>query len=216
MQFNNPPRKIKIMTTLHFKKSISRSTLRRGFVLAALALACFALPIEARADCGITGDIPFTVTLLNPIKTRYTMSKCFFVKGPWARVSIPGVTLGDLPVGQPCTFYAANDNVTLALRPLGAYRLSYLSSLGCYPRSCKISLSFAKQARQSSQYHSRRDSQWQRGRKGFYWRGESGSLRCDSIRGSEHARTVPGARPMRGVGKGLAWRFSRSFRQTRQ
>ena len=43
MQFNNPPRKIKNMTTPHLKKSIGRSPLRLGFFLAALAVACFAL-----------------------------------------------------------------------------------------------------------------------------------------------------------------------------
>jgi hypothetical protein len=43
MQFNNPPRKIKNMTTPHLKKSIDRSPLRLGFFLAALAVACLAL-----------------------------------------------------------------------------------------------------------------------------------------------------------------------------
>ena len=37
IQFNNPPRKIQNMTTLHVKKSINRSPLRLGFLLAALA-----------------------------------------------------------------------------------------------------------------------------------------------------------------------------------
>ena len=39
----------KNMTTLHFKKSIGRSPLRRGFLLIALALAWFALSPTPRA-----------------------------------------------------------------------------------------------------------------------------------------------------------------------
>lgn len=98
------------MTTLHFKKSISRSPLRLGFSLVALTLACFALPMETRADCGETGDIQFTVTLLKPLKTRGNMNRCLFVKGPPLNTRISsGVTLGDLTVGQPCTFYAAKE-----------------------------------------------------------------------------------------------------------
>jgi hypothetical protein len=43
--------KIKNMTTLHSKKSIDRSLLRRGLFLIPLALGCFALLPQARADC---------------------------------------------------------------------------------------------------------------------------------------------------------------------
>jgi hypothetical protein len=39
----------KIMTTLHLRKSIGRSPLRRAFLLIPLALACFALSPTARA-----------------------------------------------------------------------------------------------------------------------------------------------------------------------
>ena len=49
MQFNNPLRKIKNMTTLHLKKSIGRSPLRLAFLLIPLALACFALSPVAQA-----------------------------------------------------------------------------------------------------------------------------------------------------------------------
>src|SRR6266700_200713 len=37
------------MTTLHLRKSIGRSPLRRGLLLIPLALVCFALPPTARA-----------------------------------------------------------------------------------------------------------------------------------------------------------------------
>jgi hypothetical protein len=52
--------KTKNMTTLHLEKSINRSPLRRGFVLIALALACFTLSQMAQAvtpapDGGYTG-----------------------------------------------------------------------------------------------------------------------------------------------------------------
>src|SRR5712691_7969182 len=43
--------KLKTMTTLTKTNSISRSPLRRGFVLIPLALACFALSPQARAVC---------------------------------------------------------------------------------------------------------------------------------------------------------------------
>ena len=49
MQFNNPLRKIKNMTTLHLKESIGRSPLRLAFLLIPLALACFALSPGAQA-----------------------------------------------------------------------------------------------------------------------------------------------------------------------
>jgi len=45
----NKKMKTKNMTTLHLRKSIGRSPLRRGFLLIPLALACFALPPTARA-----------------------------------------------------------------------------------------------------------------------------------------------------------------------
>jgi hypothetical protein len=49
MQFNNPPGKIKNMTTLHLKKSMDGSPLRLAFLLIPLALACFALSPGAQA-----------------------------------------------------------------------------------------------------------------------------------------------------------------------
>jgi uncharacterized coiled-coil protein SlyX len=49
MQFNNPPGKIKIMTTPHLKKSMAGSPLRHGLFLMTLALACFALSPRAQA-----------------------------------------------------------------------------------------------------------------------------------------------------------------------
>src|SRR5258707_15597354 len=49
MQFNNPLRKIKNMTTLHLRESICRSPLRLAFLLIPLALACFALSPGAQA-----------------------------------------------------------------------------------------------------------------------------------------------------------------------
>jgi hypothetical protein len=98
------------MTTLRSIKSISRSPSRLGFSLAALALACFALPTVARGDCGAPGgDILFTVTLLHPVHHGPNKHNCLFAKGPWGRIS-SGVNIGDLTVGQPCTFYAPDDN----------------------------------------------------------------------------------------------------------
>ena len=44
MQFNNPPGKIKIMTTPHLKKSMDRSPSRLALLLIPLLLACFAIP----------------------------------------------------------------------------------------------------------------------------------------------------------------------------
>ena len=49
MQFNNPPGKIKIMTTPHLKKSIGRSPLRLALLLMPLPFACFALSPAAHA-----------------------------------------------------------------------------------------------------------------------------------------------------------------------
>ena len=50
MQFNNPPRKIKInMTTPRLIKSIGRSPLRLALLLIPLLLACFAIAQSARA-----------------------------------------------------------------------------------------------------------------------------------------------------------------------
>ena len=80
--------------------------------LALLALSVFLT--EARADCGQTGDIAFTVTLLNPIPSREG-GRCFLVKGPWGRFG--SVRIGDLTVGQPCTFYAADDYIWSAYGP---------------------------------------------------------------------------------------------------
>ena len=76
-------------------------------------------PTVARADCGATGDIPFTITLLHPVPSGTLGSgACFIVKGPFSRTSPGGLLLRDLPVGQPCTFYAAIDNF---LSPFGSW-----------------------------------------------------------------------------------------------
>jgi hypothetical protein len=64
-------------------------------------------PTVARADCGATGDIPFTITLLHPLPSGTVVSgACFIVNGPWGRTSPGGLQLRNLTVGQPCTFYA--------------------------------------------------------------------------------------------------------------
>jgi len=49
MQFNNPPEKIKNMTTLPLKKSIGRSLSRLGLFLIPIVFGCFALAQSARA-----------------------------------------------------------------------------------------------------------------------------------------------------------------------
>src|SRR5207248_5863706 len=103
-----PPRIIKNMTAPHLIKSINRSPLRLGFSLTALALACFALPTVARAGCGATGDIPFTVTLLHPFTRDTLAAPLLDVHGPWLRFS-DRVNLRGVPVGQPCNSYAAED-----------------------------------------------------------------------------------------------------------
>jgi hypothetical protein len=54
MQFNNPTStkmKTKNMTTPHSKKTMGRSPSRLALVLIPLAIACFALSPQARADC---------------------------------------------------------------------------------------------------------------------------------------------------------------------
>ena len=63
---------------------------------------------EARADCGDTGDIPFTVTLLHRIGN---VGACMYVtQGFGGRVS-SGLDVADLTPGQPCTFYAARKTI---------------------------------------------------------------------------------------------------------
>ena len=49
MQFNNPPRKLKNMTTLHLIKSIGRSPLRLALLLIPPVFACLALSPMAQA-----------------------------------------------------------------------------------------------------------------------------------------------------------------------
>ena len=88
-------------------------------VLAALALACFALPIKARADCGITGDVPFTLTKGLEVQGFSYHNLCLYVKGPWGRVS-NGVRLEFVRQFQPCTFYAADAN---GFSPYGEWSL---------------------------------------------------------------------------------------------
>jgi len=94
----------------------TRSKARRfpAILLLSFLAVC---PTEARADCGDTGDIQFTVTLLAPLAHRPNGNKCFIVKGPYFRRNY-GVTIGDLTPGQPCTFYAADDNL---LSPYGSW-----------------------------------------------------------------------------------------------
>jgi len=70
----------------------------------------------ARADCGASGDIPFTLTLLRPANLN---DDCLYVKGPWLRRSAP-VDLSSLAVGQPCTFYAADNTI---LSPWGEWEV---------------------------------------------------------------------------------------------
>ena len=78
-------------------------------------------PSVARADCGATGDIPFTITLLHPVPSGTVLSgACFIVKGPWSRTSPGGLDLRELPVGQPCTFYAADDTI---FSPFGSWHI---------------------------------------------------------------------------------------------
>ena len=76
-------------------------------------------PSVARADCGATGDIPFTITLLHPMPSGVN-GACFWVKGPWGRTSPGGVLLRDLTVGQPCTFYSADNTV---FSPFGSWHI---------------------------------------------------------------------------------------------
>ena len=107
------------MTTLHLKKSISCSPLRLVSSLGALALACFAPPTVARADCGAAGDIPFTVTMGLQVQGFSFHNVCLYVKGPWGRVS-NGVRLDYVKQFQPCTFYAADAN---GFSPYGEWSL---------------------------------------------------------------------------------------------
>jgi len=97
------------MKILSLKKSISCSPLRLVFSLAPLALSCFALPVQTRADCGATGDIPFTATMGLGESGVSFHRVCLYVKGPWGRIS-NGVRLEFLKQFQPCTFYAADAN----------------------------------------------------------------------------------------------------------
>lgn len=85
--------------------------------------------METRADCGATGDIQFTVTLLKPLVSRKAKNTCFYVKGPplGTRLS-SGVELGDLTVGQPCSFYAAKETV---FSPYGIWEL--VTDGSCFP-----------------------------------------------------------------------------------
>jgi hypothetical protein len=65
-------------------------------------------PIVARADCGATGDIPFTITLLTP-PSNYRNDIVFGVQGPFRRLG--GASVSQFPLNQPCTFYAAKDTI---------------------------------------------------------------------------------------------------------
>jgi len=73
-------------------------------------------PTVARADCGDSGDIPFTVTLLHPLPPN-TSARCLFVHGPYFRQS-SGANVRELAVGQSCTFYAAKNTI---LSPFGVW-----------------------------------------------------------------------------------------------
>lgn len=125
--------KPKNMTTPRLIKSTGSSSLRLGFSLAALALACFALPTETRSDCGETGDIPFTVTLLKPLQRP---EACLHVvqDGGLGRQS-SGMPLPDLTPGQPCTFYAANRTIW----PItGSWEVEIRPSCGRFPGDVKV------------------------------------------------------------------------------
>jgi len=74
-------------------------------ILLFLFLAVY--PTVARAACGDSGDIPFTVTLLNPLPSNSNASLSF--AGPFYRSA--SLVLRDLTVGEPCTFYAAKDTI---------------------------------------------------------------------------------------------------------
>ena len=76
-------------------------------------------PTVARAACGDTGDIPFTITLLHPMPPGPANGAWFIVKGPWGRDSDYPLLLRDLPVGQPCNFYSAKETI---FSPYGSWR----------------------------------------------------------------------------------------------
>lgn len=79
-------------------------------------LAVSAAEARTPSFCGVTGDIPFTVTLLGPVDSSYRYLS-FSVHGPFLRTSGEfGASL--LNVGEPCTFYAADDNF---LSPFGRW-----------------------------------------------------------------------------------------------
>src|SRR5262245_21075558 len=101
--------------------AVRRSTRRVGghrltHILLFLFLAV--CPTVARAECGATGDIPFTITLLKPLQGAQNVA--FRANGPWSRESPRGLFLRDLTVGQPCTFYAASDTI---FSPFGVWIL---------------------------------------------------------------------------------------------
>ena len=75
------PIQLKNTTTPIVRNPINRARLRHRFVvLITLALFSFlaVCPIEARAECGATGDIPFTLTLLRPVDLN---DDCLYVVG---------------------------------------------------------------------------------------------------------------------------------------
>jgi len=97
-------------TIPRFLSMAVRMTTRSGahkfpHILLFLFLAVY--PTVARAACGDSGDIPFTVTLLNPLPSNSNASLSF--AGPFYRSA--SLVLRDLTVGEPCTFYAAKDTV---------------------------------------------------------------------------------------------------------
>jgi hypothetical protein len=110
------PIQLKNTATPIVRNSINRPSLRHRLVLITLAIFSFLAVclIEVRADCGVTGDIPFTLTLLRPVDLN---DDCLYVTGPWGRRS-EAVNFSALNVGQPCTFYAADDTI---LSPWGEW-----------------------------------------------------------------------------------------------
>lgn len=88
-------------------------------------------PTVARADCGATGDIPFTITLLHPLPSGTVVSgACFIVNGPWGRTSPGGLQLRNLTVGQPCTFYAADNTI---FSPFGSWHIEINHICSVFP-----------------------------------------------------------------------------------
>jgi len=81
---------------------------------------------RAFADCGATGDIPFTVTVLSN-HSVFPPEIVFGVQGPFRRLG--GYSVRGLPEGQPCTFFAAKDTI---LSPFGDWEVFVRNDLAGY------------------------------------------------------------------------------------